>query len=161
MKELIRYVELSKTDAASAMYIEGPGTNMDNPEYYRIGNSISCHGLYNVDPSWFLLNVGIVRIELLLQMGGWDGGRYETTFGSHLDLAIRIWQAGINMDMIYTQVFKCSHMPNDTGDHAPIFHAHNDDMAKIRERFSKPFWPPIVDINSWKNSPDIWERRFG
>ena len=66
-------------------------------------------------------------------------------------------------------LFECTHMPGKSGDHAPIHNAQiNHDQplySKIWQQPAPP-WSPAsrdlkLDIDNWKNTEDIWIRRFG
>lgn len=150
---------VNTNDIMTSMYTEGAGTSMDNTDYYYIGNSISTANLHNVDPKWFILNLGIVSKEILLSVGGWDGELYETPFASHIDLAIRLQQIGYRFQVYNKPLFHCDHMPGTSGDHAPIHHGHYADMDKLQKRYSDTFTPRI-DVENWKKAAEIWTRRF-
>lgn len=143
-------------------YYEGTvNSEMLGDKYYRIGTHIDCSGLAVDISQWLFLNIGLVSKELLLDYGGWNGRDYETTFGAHFDLAIRLQADDINFSMYERPIFYCDHMPNDTGDHGPIHHAHSADMAMIRNKYSRSPIGIKISPDYWKQSPDRWVRRFG
>lgn len=143
-------------------YYEGSNNpQMLSDSYYKIGNSIDCKGLAVDISDWWLLNIGLIDRKLLLDYGGWNGRDYETTFGAHLDLAIRLQADGIKFSLYEQPIFYCDHMPGITSDHAPIHYAHSSDMAMIRDKYSRsPIGIKISPAN-WKEAPNRWVRRFG
>jgi len=136
-------------------YTEGDGI-VHNDNYYLLQNAypyVSC-----VKSNWWIFNLGIMHTSYFNSLGGWDCS-FETTALSHADLALRAQLDNASVNMLQTVLIECTHMPNITGDHAPVHYAHTEHDANFYS--IKNQHPQIkIDINNWKNSPKIWSRRF-
>ncbi len=152
-------VPLPTNSVITSKYTEGAGNGMHEDWYYRFKTSIKCEGL-SVHPEWYILNIGLIPRDLLEIFGGWDGHSYEGTFMSHLDLAARLHQNHINFIMYDKPIFTCSHMPDITGDHAPVHYAQTQhDEAMFRYLWANNA-PRITTLDNWKLAPPVWSRRF-
>jgi len=85
---------------------------------------------------------------------------YETTCWGHTDLAARI-QNSIMKKNYHTEIeihkdtiFECSHMPNTSGDHAPIHYAFFEDRNKF---YHSKLDSTILNFN---DVPLVWKKRF-
>ena len=58
----------------------------------------------------------------------------------------------------------CNHYINKTGDHAPIYDAQTfSDKPKFDEMYSDLNAADSrihLDLDNWKQSPEVWDRRF-
>jgi hypothetical protein len=150
-----------KKHVITCQYKEGSGETMDSNEYYRINKSVDCNGFF-IDGNNFIVNVGLINTEYLKDIGGWDSWNFDVAAVSHLDLAIRLHNDNVRMDM-YKQIFECSHMPNDTGDHGPIHYTHIlKDIPLLRHIYTCPSSVnrKKIDLNNWESAPDVWSQRF-
>lgn len=140
-------------------YLEGNNPqNMESDDYY----TFKYHQAYRftgVPRDNFIFNCGIISRKFMLELGGWDCS-FEATTCAHADLGIRASQAGARMFLMDSPLFKCSHQPGKTGDHKPIHEAMKSDLKIFKELYSKPRQTNI-DIENWKNTSEIWDRRFG
>lgn len=130
-------------------------------EYYRLRYH---EGLaYETIPkNYYMLNVGIISKQLLLEIGGWDC-QFEVCPMAYIDLAIRVQRLGIVFKHQNKIMFKCSHTPNHEGDHGPIHDAQQQhDEPLFRTMYKNPSITERkeIDINNWKKVPEIWTRRF-
>ena len=149
-------------DVLVAPYYEGKDQVDHGFEYYRLNGS-EWTSSPKFEDSWWLYNVGIMKLELFQHLGGWDSRMFETTFYAHSDMAARSQFLGHEVSFYNCPVLHCSHQPDTTGDHAPIHHAH---MGHDYELFKK-VWSDgnyvrkkIIDLDNWKKSSKVWERRF-
>jgi hypothetical protein len=147
----------------TSKYLEGPSTDGVADSYYRIKNSINCHGLY-INPDNYILNTGFIHSRLVKDIGGWDGFHFHTMFFSHLDLACRLQNLGYKFVLSSQPVAHCDHMPHITGDHAPIHYAHIEhDEPNFKKMYGNPevLERTSIDIHNWRFAAAIWKRRYG
>lgn len=164
--ELLEKNSTSRKDIVTCKYIEGADTalyedHMERDEYYKINFSNGLRSQYIPDDYW-ILNVGIVNTEYAKEIGGWDS-RFQVTTIAHMDFAIRTQRNGSNYVMMEEPIFVCSHMPDMTGDHAPVHVAHlGRDEPLFRKIYndSRSVNRINIPLDNWKNSPDKWDVRF-
>lgn len=115
------------------------------PQHYKI----SLHHLLNTD--------------YLIEMGGYDCSFEHANFSNN-DLMFRIQADGGKLFDSVSDITTCNHMPDETGDHSPIFKSHNEhDLPLFRQMYSDPdiLKKRIkIDINNWASAPSVWTRRF-
>ena len=136
-------------------------TELSKDFYYRINNAAGLRSCFIPDDYW-ILNVGIAKTSYVKQLGGWDTN-FEATAVSHTDFAVRTQRDGSNYFMLEKPIFACTHMPGTTGDHAPIHYAHiTNDEPLFRKIYNSSdcMERTEIELNNWKNSPDVWKRRF-
>ena len=95
--------------------------------------------------------------------GGWDCN-FEVCPMAYCDLAVRMQRAGCKFILQNEIMFKCSHTPGVAGDHGPIYYAQvTHDEPLYKSIYNNPDCGNriFIDINNYKNIPDIWQRRFG
>lgn len=137
--------------------------HMGEEPYYILNNHTQNMRLINLPPDTFMLNVGIVSTKLLKEVGGWDCC-FEVCPCSYNDLAIRLQKYGVNFIIQHDIMYHCTHMPVRSGDHGPIHDAQTQhDEPLFRQIYSSAEYKDRtkVNIESWKNCPEIWTRRFG
>jgi len=128
-------------------------------EYYILNNHDASK---NIPDNCWMLNVGLVSRKLLLEVGGWDC-QFEVCPMAYNDLAIRLQNYGCKFVIQNELMFKCSHMPGHTGDHAPI---HDGQVLHDQPLFNDIYSSPdarervFIDLDNWKKSPEKWSRRF-
>lgn len=146
-----------------AKYFEGQGWNNNKPlqpdSYFQTGGS-TWTKTSSVPESWWLFNVAIMHRLWFETLGGWDCS-YEGTFYSHVDLAIRSQFIGSNVKMSDFPILDCDH---DQKDHKVIEHVQTyiDKLSYFKE-YDNTSWmigDQSVDINNWKKSSSIWDKRF-
>jgi len=169
LTEAVKLLESSATsekDIVTCKYIEGADTalyrdHMETDEYYKINFSEGLRAKFIPDDFW-ILNVGIVNTEYAKSMGGWDS-KFEVTTIAHMDFAIRTQRNGSNYIMMKEPIFVCSHMPDLTGDHAPIHVAqlgHDEPLFRSLYNDEKSLDRTTINLDNWKSSPERWEKRF-
>jgi hypothetical protein len=136
-------------------------TELSKDFYYRINHAAGLRSCFIPNDYW-ILNVGIVKTSYVKDLGGWDT-RFEATAVSHTDFAVRTQRDGSRYFMLEKPIFSCTHMPGTSGDHAPIHFAHlTNDEPLFRKIYNSSgcMERTKIKIDNWKNSPDIWKRRF-
>ena len=181
MDEVLDFYEKNKTshkDVAICKFYEGEKnrngllhtsglTEMSNwEEYYRMSKACpwfeDAFKAGTVSPNYWIFNTVFMETKYLKELGGFDTS-FETTFIAHTDLGIRVQNNGSKVLLFDGVVSQCTHIPGTSGDHAPIHWAHIlNDEPLIKLIYSKPKSKNRIkiDLNNWKNSPKIWERRF-
>lgn len=162
-KELERILEeipKDKNYIVVGKYLEGdtPHPDMMKKDYYKFGYHKS-YRLKGVPQDNLIFNCGIISRKFMLELGGWDCS-FEATTCAHADLGIRASQASANMILMDKPLFKCSHQPGNTGDHRPIHNAMKRDLKTFEKLYSKPRQTRI-ELDNWKNTPEVWSERFG
>jgi hypothetical protein len=144
-------------------YTEGDNAySMLNDKYYILNNHDACN-LPFVPRETYMLNVGIVSRQLLIELGGWDC-QFEVCPMAYNDFAIRAKNYGAEFIMQDELMFKCSHLPGTMGDHGPIHYAqtqHDQPIFTLIYCDEEKSKRTTIDIENWKNVPSRWERRFG
>ncbi len=143
-------------------YVEGAGHGMLEDDYYRLHKSINCNGLH-VDPNAWILNVSIINTEYLKLLGGWDSSLFEVAVMAYFDLAVRVQKDGAQVELYPDPIYQCGHMPDITGDHAPIHYAQ---ILHDTPLFSKVWSDPqavdriYIPLDNWTEAEEKWGRRF-
>lgn len=146
-------------------YLESanPSKCMWEDDYYKFGYHAGLRSP-GIDPNFWLMNVALCYRGIIEHYGGWRANIFETTTIAHMDLAIRIQQNAAESLFIYPDpVFQCDHTPGTEGDHGPVHYAHVDhDEPLLKSMYSAhSIEVPCVKIDNWKQSPPVWDRRFG
>lgn len=146
-------------------YREGDGNTdeMVKDHYYYLNNHSGSVCQFMPDNT-LMLNCGIVSRQILFELGGWDAKTFQVCPYAYHDLAIRLQKYGCEFIIQQEEMFKCSHMPDCTGDHGPIHMAQiYFDEPMFKEIYNHPYWSKriAIDIDNWKQAPTKWERRFG
>lgn len=143
-------------------YLEGDNPNPDmlKEDYYKFEYHKS-YRLKGVPQDGLIFNCGIISRKFMLELGGWDADRFDTTTCAHADLGIRALKAGAKMILMNEPMFKCSHEPKRTGTHGPIHDSMiKHDLPNFIKTYSKPNNRVKIPINNWENTPEKWGRRF-
>jgi hypothetical protein len=150
--------------AVTGKFFEGAEAHhMTLDDYYYLHGHPAWNGL--VIPHHYLAMVGPYFVDRAHAeaIGGWDC-RFETVGISYVDFAVRLQNSGISVELADGIVVKFGHMPGDSGDHAPMFHAHDEnDVPLFRSLYASEngLQRDKVDHNNWQYSAVKWERRFG
>lgn len=145
-------------------YLEGNNDgamSMKNNDYYILSRHDASRSQY-IPNHYLMLNVGVVSLDLLLQIGGWDC-QFEVCPMAYNDLAIRLQNFGSEFIVQDEIMYTCSHMPGHAGDHGPIHDAQTlKDQPLFKQIYSDPIRSKrdIIDIDNWIETPDVWLRRF-
>ena len=166
LDQAIKFWEENSTcnkDIVTCKYTEGSNYSPDMLEdfYYKINHASGLRSEYVPDDYW-VLNVGILKTEYAKELGGWDS-QFQVTTISHMDFAVRTQRNGSKYFMLKEPIFVCDHMPGTMGDHGPVHFAHiEDDEPLFRQIYNKPESVERIkiDLDNWKNSPEVWKRRF-
>lgn len=150
-------------------YFEGEVTakskqQQEPDSFWRMGVHKILNRLPYVPPNYFLIMIGLMRRDYLMEMGGWDC-RFEQPGLSCVDLSARLQNDGA--DVVLGP--KCQNVDHGRGvdrwgiDHMPIERAHkeNDKPLFMRVYRSPQDHRIRIDVNNWQTSPPIWRRRFG
>lgn len=142
-------------------YQEGDNpVDMDTDKYYFLRHHDSMR-LPGVPTPAMLLNCGLVSCQLLMGMGGWEASRFQVCPMSYNDFSIRAFKFGAEWILQDKPVFKCSHLPGGQGDHLPIHIAQTEyDQPVFTGIYSTLHDRMVIDINNWKESPEVWDLRF-
>lgn len=144
-------------------YFEGDNPQkMDTNWYYVLSNHDSMKGLANLPDDSLMLNCGVVSHQLLLELGGWDAFRFQVCPMAYNDFAVRARKFGAKFIIQDDIMFKCSHMPGLTGDHAPIHIAQiKCDEPTFRALYNIPHERIKIPLDNWKETDEVWKGRFG
>lgn len=107
-----------------------------------------------IKDDWVYFNVPFIKLDIF-KIFNFDC-KYQTTCWGHTNLAARV-QNKISQSLIgiYPEsIFECSHMPNITGDHAPIHYSFFEDK--------EIFYSSNIDSVplSFEKSQNKWIKRF-
>ena len=143
-------------------YNEGVGDGLGDPErgLYCLNTHLNARSQHYPN-SFLIFNCAVLTTEYFLELGGFDC-EFEVCPMAFCDFGARAQLDGCRPDLVGLS-FECTQFPGETGDHAPIHHAQ---LAKDQPRYSQ-IWTAAacpdrirLDINNWKNVPDVWVRRF-
>lgn len=157
--------DFDKYHLVMGKYYEGNNDGdmpMQDNDYYVLSNHDATRIKW-IPASYFMLNVGIVSRELLLEVGGWDC-QFQVCPMAYNDLAIRLQRKGVHFIIQDEMMFKCSHMPGHEGDHGPIHDAQiGFDQPLFKKIYSEQKCSERIriDLFNWQNCPSKWEMRFG
>lgn len=117
-----------------------------------------------IPSNFWLFNVAFMHREFLEALGGFDA-KFEGTWSSQTDLAIRAQAVGANVKMSGIPCMICDHMPGSSGDHKPIYECQTfHDEPLLQRSYRDPEWHqkinPSPGIMNWKSTPQVWSRRF-
>ena len=114
-------------------------------------------------PNHFLIfNSVVLPTQYFKDLGGFDC-KYEVCPMAHADFGARAQLDGIKTTLADV-VFECTQFPGTSGDHAPVHYAQ---LEHDQPLYAKIWRSPEcrnrikIDINNWKQAPEVWTRRFG
>ena len=134
---------------------------MGKDEYYDFSYSAPLLTMPNIPEGCKILSFGVMPTHLLCSVGGWDC-LFETLALADSDLSIRLNKLGFNVKISKKVILKMLHIPGAEGDHAPVHYAQveHDEPLFFSIYFSNLSKDrKIIDINNWKESPEVWTRR--
>ena len=101
--------------------------------------------------------------EYFKELGGYDCQYEYVNHGLH-DLMFRIQADGGKLYDSSVDVTTCDHYINKTVDHGPVADAQDQhDRPKFDELYSQNNIAQkriYIDLDNWKNCPEVWDRRF-
>lgn len=143
-------------------YYESQGRvneHFQGESYYKL-NGADCSRSKYIPDDWWIFNSFVMYREFFEIMGGLDC-TYEATAMAHLDQAVRYQKEGAIVQLAKTPITSCDHGQSD---HGPIEVGQiHFDQPLYQLKYGNPSWvmnEMMMDINNWKNSPTVWERRF-
>lgn len=148
----------------SVKYIEGNtgsfSVSTQPDSFYKLNNAYPKSK--NIKNEAYILNAGFLSRELFELFGGWDC-QFEACPMAHADLAARFqYNNYCNIILLDKYVLKCDHLSERNGDHGPIHDAQIfSDTTKYIKKWDSKYINTHIDMSNWKDSPAIWERRFG
>lgn len=145
-------------------YQEGDRVNdhMEKDDYYILNNHDGSKCMFLPEHT-YMLNCGILSRQILLELGGWDAKNFWTCPPGYNDLAIRLQKYGCEFIIQQPLMFACTHLPGLMGDHAPIHNVQTlRDEPMFKEIWNHPYFSKrlAINIDNWKQAPEIWENRF-
>ena len=162
LDEAITYYSSKKdiNTILSCMYKEGGGENMQSTNYYKITSAPAMRALY-IKPESIVINVGILSTTLVKVLGGWDS-QLESASIAHQDFAVRAANFGCNIELFPFQIFECSHLKEELGDHGPVHRSHIKNEKVFREIYSKPesVYRFKIDLYNCFHTDSVWKERF-
>lgn len=141
---------LTKTPIVICNYSEGGNSQNTMKIIEAYGNN----QYLEIKDDWVYFNVPFMKLDIFKLFG--FNCKYQTTCWGHTDLAARIQKIIPKSSIVIhnESIFECSHMPNITGDHAPIHYSFFED----KELF---YLSSIDSIPlSFKKSQSKWSKRF-
>lgn len=142
-------------------YLEGdtPNPDMGKEDYYKFKYH-KAYRLKGIPQDGLIFNCGIISRQFITALGGWDAENFQCTTMAHADLGIRASKVGCKMILMDEVMFKCSHQPGKSGDHKPVHNAMKKDIKVFSDMYSAWSDRAGIDINNWKNTPEVWSERF-
>jgi len=137
-------------------------SNEDGLGVYNCNYHEPIRSSFNPD-HWLVFMSALVQTEQFKELGGFDCN-LQVPGISIADFGIRYQRNGACVTQTTDVVFTCTHTPGRTGDHYAIHDAQTKDdqpLFKMIQSTSDVVDRIKLDINNWKNSPEVWTRRFG
>lgn len=141
-------------------------TESDNPkpwmftdEYYYIKNA-NLNVKY-IPGEWYSMLAATLNRDYVMELGGWDCRFYSPPM-SHMDFGVRAQRDGANCKITNNIVAKASHMPEETGDHAPIHRISATDQELFKFIYNDPLSENriAIPLDNWKSCSSVWNMRF-
>lgn len=155
-------VENSKSVIIGKYFEGNHSKDMEDIHYYYIYTHDASRCPF-VPKNCLMLMEGIVSREIAYELGGWDAQSFEVLPMAFNDFSIRLYNYGCQFKFQSEPMFKCGHMPGTEGDHGPIHNAQTFyDLPRFKLIYSKESSKQRIKIplDNWKNTPEVWERRF-
>lgn len=153
---------LSRKDGIALKYTEGRnygGAPMHND--YWIAHHHPPMRLTSIPRDFKIILLGMVKLDYFREIGGFDC-RFEHLNMNLHDLSFRIQRDGgvihVSDDIV------CNHDWNPVeGDHLSVHEAfEKNDLPLFTQLYTSADAQRInIEYENWKNSPEVWQRRFG
>jgi hypothetical protein len=163
---LLKHLEGTSQELLKLMNERRKGKNIpswDTDVFYRLDTHHAYHENYPLIPGHYLvLMLWMARRDYLIEMGGWDCEFEHHGIGT-IDLSIRLQNDGAEVVM-GPKALELGHLQSDHAEVMVPAYKHDGDL--IKEIYGNPRGPRFninktkIDINNWKNVPEVWERRF-
>lgn len=134
---------------------------MATDKYYEFNNFPPILMLNGIPKKCKTLSFGVMPTHLLKTIGGWDC-RFEHLPMAESDLSIRLNKLGYKITVSPDVMIKLPHVVGTDGDHAPVHFAQTENDEPLFKSMYKDDSNKdrtIIDINNWRDSPEIWARR--
>ena len=161
----IQAVTPHKKNVISFRYHEGSKRTDRGPSsknYWYMRKQKVLKDMPYIPKNCLMLMCALIDREYMLELGGWDCRFNHVGLGCP-DLAVRMQIDGANV-MLGEFFMEFGHLHGPVGDHSPIHYSHSEND----EPLFKSIWTQPncmnrikIDVNNWKNVPEVWERRFG
>lgn len=155
----LNYIE-SVLDPISLEIIKEP---TPFPAQYWIAGTYMEYRKSSINPNWQLAPHFLMKRAYFEELGGLDCNFEYLNYNLH-DLIFRAQANGSRVYQSTSPCSLCSHLPDNSGDHAPINEAHNNgDVPKFNALYSQPDAVTsriFLKLDHYKNFAKIWERRF-
>lgn len=151
----------NEKDMMNIRYSEGVNfqDNIRPGIFFDIKNCPEYHQKY-INKKYSVSVQPLMYRKRFIDLGGMDC-RFEYSNHSHIDLAIRLQDAGGKVIHSPVGVANFEHYPERTVDHAPIHDAQtNVDQTIFETLWNKPRFP-YIDYNNYLKYNEPWKRRFG
>jgi hypothetical protein len=153
------YKNATEKDGMCLLYSEGLNfigdQHLDNS--YWIGSTHRDQRLSQVDTSWRIAPLFLYRKNLYDELGGIDCRFEHANMNTH-DLAYRVQKLGGVIHLSPTRILSVDWIPNQPVVSNAYF---ENDLPLFNELYGGNEFPRLkINKDNWKNSPEIWERRF-
>jgi hypothetical protein len=157
-KSIDAYLEkATRKDMMQCIYVEGGQSQPDS--YWTVAHHTT-YQLGGIDQSWKICNQPIMHRDYFIELGGFDC-RWEYQDGAFHDFVFRAQRNGSKIYLSPCKVSEASWWPDHQGDHGAIHDAMVlHDLAIFREIWGKDNDRLKIDYDNWKDTPEVWERRF-
>lgn len=110
--------------------------------------------------NYFFFGAVLISTEYAMEIGGFDC-QFEGTAMAVVDFSVRLQRDNANVIFIQDcPLYSCNHMPNTTGDHAPVHFAQIDHDDDLFHKLSAEDGSRIrINPYNYKQYPRIWPRR--
>lgn len=107
--------------------------------------------------------VGIVSTKILKNIGGFDCS-FEGTAMAHADLGVRLQKNNIKVKLMNIPLLLCTHLTGQSRRSSDRFMIgqidHDQPLFKKIWNTPEAVDRIYIDLENWKDSPEVWERRF-
>jgi hypothetical protein len=153
------YEQSKKEDCMCLKYSEGIGHtgNQDKDESYWISSTHEDQRLPQIDPNWKIAPLFLCNSETFCDLGGVDCRFEHLNLNTH-DFMYRIQKLGGTIHGSPCKILSVDWNPGQD----VITQAHfENDVPLLKEMYDSDEFPRIViNIDNWKVSPSVWQRRF-
>ena len=154
----------TEKDMVNMRYREGPNYsgNVLPLEFWNARGNVELQQP-GVNQDWRISLHFLISRAQFYQLGGFDT-KFEYLNHPLHDFAFRAQAAGGKIYHSPLETINCTHYPDRTVDHGPIHDAQlTHDAPIFHEMYQNPkaaFDRIDFPFDDWKNSPEIWDRRF-
>ena len=157
--------ECSPEDIINIRYRESENASKEvafHESYWSIWGISNLSMLSKVDNNWKIALHFFMKREFYYTLGGVDCIFEYVNHGAH-DLVFRAQNKGSYVHLSKVEGLLCTHVPERTGDHAPIHDAqlsHDEPLFNALWNGSHAREKDVLTMDNYKKCPEVWERRF-